>query len=504
MSVRGPRGGRGRGRGQGSTVIWEWETYKPSPEVYDNIWHVRQAPTTITPRPSNDCPIPDARSRILERRQSEDGFGRNFYFVEITYLGGQEPTSTWVQSSDNSERGGTEVERVDVSRILQYVSPRELERFENEQFKIEAEAQAVADREEEAEQIQRRMQKNARMAMSGRGRSNYMLDGLGIDPDLQSTAVVRGRLRGSGRGRGRGRGGGGWRARGSSVLGGLQRELPQDAIVDSQPSQTSGRRTQRPFTEIAETDVESSERDSESGLESTSPDLLRSALVANSALSLSPVVPNRPAPPVALQRGHPEALNIGSSNAISEDGTDRSMTNAAAQLQFEGSFGDFILVASGSVSSDNEDAHRSKRQKTESVKPHQELMFPPSSSHQPSDSESEDDSISPDPPSTIETHRRHVDIDNIRPTFTAAPPLSHLEEIANTPSSSGDEDAEEYVVETIIEHYYDEGRKYYLVKWEGYEDSHDWLPEEDLEGAAEMVNEYNEKLRRRKEKATVE
>ncbi|KZM21591.1 uncharacterized protein EKO05_0008016 [Ascochyta rabiei] len=497
MSVRGPRGGhgRGRGRGRGSTMIWEWETYRPTPDVYDNIWHIRQAPATVAPQPPNDCPIPDARSRILERRQSEDGFGRNFYFVEITYLGGQEPTSTWVQSSDNSERGGTEVERVDVSRILQYVSPRELERFENEQFKIEAEAQAVADREEEAEQIQKRMKKNARAAMSGRGRGNHTVDGLGIDPDLQSTATIKGRPRGRGRSRRRGRG--------SSVLSGLQRELPQDAIVDSQPSQTSDQRAKMPFPEIAETDVESNELDSDIGLKTTSPSLMRSALVANSALSLSPVLPNKPAPSAALQQGRPEVPNRGSSNITSEDGTDGFMPSAATQLQFEGGSSDIAIALSESVSSDDEDAHRSKRRKTESVASHQELMFPPSSPHQPSDSASEDDSIPLDPPSTVKAPR-NMDVDDIQATSTAALPLTHPEEIVNTPSSSGDEDAEEYVVESIIEHYYDEGRKYYLVKWEGYEDSYEWLSEKDLEGAAEVVNEYNEKFRRRKGKSKVE
>jgi hypothetical protein len=63
-----------------------------------------------------------------------------------------------------------------------------------------------------------------------------------------------------------------------------------------------------------------------------------------------------------------------------------------------------------------------------------------------------------------------------------------------------EDDAEEYVVEAIIEHYREAGRTYYLVKWQGYEDSHDWLPSEDLEGAAELVAEYNEKIRRRKAK----
>lgn len=152
--------------------------------MYDNIWHIRQAPVTVNPTVPNDCPIPDARTRILERRQTEDGFGRNFYYVEITYLGDQESANVWVQSSDASEKGGTEVERVDAEKVLEYVSPRELERYENEQFKIEAEAQAVADREEEQEQVRKRMAKNARMADSGRGRGSTMLDSLGIDPEL--------------------------------------------------------------------------------------------------------------------------------------------------------------------------------------------------------------------------------------------------------------------------------------------------------------------------------
>jgi hypothetical protein len=114
MSVRGTRRGRGRGKTMivrllrsihdlsigSNTQQWEWETYTPPPSVYDNIWHIRQAPVTVTPTVPNDCPIPDARTRILERRQTEDGFGRNFYYVEITYLGDQESANAWVQSSD--------------------------------------------------------------------------------------------------------------------------------------------------------------------------------------------------------------------------------------------------------------------------------------------------------------------------------------------------------------------------------------------------------------------
>lgn len=434
----------------------------------------------MTPTVPSDCPIADARTRILERRQTEDGFGRNFYLVEITYLGGQEPTSTWVQSSDNSdsyEKGGTEVARVDVSRILHYVSPRELERFENEQFRIEAEAQAVADREEAEEQTRRRLAKNARVAGSGRGRGrgrgSRMLDGRGIDPELQ-TASMRGTPRGRGRGRGRRRGG--WRGRGGLVP--PRRELPQDEIVDSEPSQTLP--TSR--DDIAEA---SSESDDELP-EPASPNLMRSAFVANSALSLSPAQPHRPLPPPARRRGHPEVPDIGDTDTIPEDG---SMSSAAIQLRFEGDYGDIAIAESPSVGSELERGHRSKRRRTESVEPQHTLMFPPSS--QIEESESEVGSIPPEPPSTVRAHKSHdASLDHhMTPRDIDASQHDGEDE---------DEDAEDYVVEAIIGHYYDEGgRKFYLVKWEGYEDSHDWLPEEDLEGAAQLMQDYNERLSRR-------
>lgn len=65
-----------------------------------------------------------------------------------------------------------------------------------------------------------------------------------------------------------------------------------------------------------------------------------------------------------------------------------------------------------------------------------------------------------------------------------------------------DDDAEEYVVEAILKHDFNGGMNYYLVKWQGYENS-DWLPEEDLEGAKELVTEYHQKLARRMGKQPV-
>jgi hypothetical protein len=53
---------------------------------------------------------------------------------------------------------------------------------------------------------------------------------------------------------------------------------------------------------------------------------------------------------------------------------------------------------------------------------------------------------------------------------------------------------EEYAVEAIVDHFREHGMNYYVVKWEGYEDSHDWLPEVDLGGAADLVTEYKERI----------
>ena len=316
----------------------------------------------MTPILPDECPIPEARTRILERRQTEDGFGRNYYLVEITYLGGQEPTSTWVQSSDNIERQGTEVERVFVNRILQYVSPRELERFENEQFRIEAEAQAVAEKEEEVEQIRRRLKKNARMAGSKKGKGKQTPNGLDKDPGLQSTGRVRGKQRSKGE-------------YGLVIGSDAHRKLLQDEIVRGEPGQTDDQRPPTLEDEIAETSIDLEDIESEKDVpKPVSPGLMRSSFVANSALPLSPVQQHRLALPAALRRGHPEVPDIGCSETPSEVDEDGSMSSAAMQLHFEGKFNKTRIAMSDMVSLHNEDAHRSKRQKMENVEPQRKLL----------------------------------------------------------------------------------------------------------------------------------
>jgi hypothetical protein len=72
---------------------------------------------------------------------------------------------------------------------------------------------------------------------------------------------------------------------------------------------------------------------------------------------------------------------------------------------------------------------------------------------------------------------------------------NHGNTIHIQPGTTDDAEADEYVIEAIIDHYIDHATRYYLVKWEGYEDSHDWLQEKDLADAQELLHEYNKKIR---------
>ena len=70
-------------------------------------------------------------------------------------------------------------------------------------------------------------------------------------------------------------------------------------------------------------------------------------------------------------------------------------------------------------------------------------------------------------------------------------------------SDPDESDTEEYVIEAILDHSCIDDTKYYLVKWQGYENSSDWVSAEDLAGAPEMVAEYEEKVRRRRRRERV-
>ena len=462
---------------------WSWETYKPGPEVYDSLWHIRKAPPVISHALSGDCPIRNAESRILARRQTEDGLCRNFYVVKVRYLGGryadadeesddEDDHMHGVADGDGLEEEREETIEVDMSVILRYVSERELERFENAEFRAEAEAEAAHRQAEAEEAARRQLEKNARN--SGLGRGSKTSSHPGIDQSLQRLDKGRGRGRGRGKGRGRDNG------RGGSAMGNnLEDQMPaldlndedMDKVLDTegQPGIGNEESLERSIAE-AESDEDTEEENETSPRNQGSPDLMRSAFVANSALPTSPMAMHRRlsnAVP-AIHYRHLEVLDL--------DELDKQSMSSAAE-NFE---------------DDQSHRHRSKRLRTESTSsssrhniirnnrsvphvvipkthtPRKEAEQPPSASSDSSSSESDDEIPS-----------------QVAATST----------VSEEPE---DQDDNEYIVESILDHSYRDGIKYYLVKWDGHANATDWLKEGDLDNVQELIGEYEEMIRRRK------
>ncbi|CAN9385434.1 unnamed protein product [Alternaria alternata] len=417
MLGREPRGGcgfrRGKGLGRGKTQIWEWESYTPGVEIYEQLWRVRKEPAIVTARLPDDCPIPNARTRILYRRQTEDVIKRERYTVEITHISQPE------DRHDSIDR--MEVEDVDFTRIMQYVSPAELERYETEQFRLEAEAEAVAIRTEAEDLARRQLHKNTKLPSTNRG--SRMLSGLELPVSLPTRA--RGRPR---RSRGRGKG----RTRDLVFDSRQLEDETREELVDSEPITTHC------LTDYVRQPIQ------------TSPGVARSAFVANSALPVSSI-------PTKLSTSLPQQGHTGLLDLDNDVGLARA-SRVAKPLS---NTSDDMLL-------------------------HTPLLFDQSSTTA-SDS---DDTIPAQPPPH---HESNDDVDNDTIHMHAVPSDNHSSEYSKKYEEDA-EGAEEYVVEAIVNHFQEDGKKYYLVKWDGYEDSHDWLPEEDLEGAADLVAEYNERL----------
>lgn len=516
---------------------WEWESYVPGPEVYDQLWRIRKEPATVTPSLPHECPIPNARTRILDRRQTEGDIQTNFYVVEIT----QSIQGSFTRNTNSVD---SRTEAVDLSCILQYVSPHELEVYENEQFSIEAEAEAIAMRAESAELARKRLEKNARI--TGVSEGSRMLSGLNLNTDV--SVQTRGRPRGS-RGRGRGRGRGTWRGRSNIVLSSrLHDGDMEEDLVDIDDGGALRREDEGIQRIIAETESEEEELHNDVRMHS-SPGLMRSAFIANSALPVSPV--NRR---LSTSLG---GRQVNAESSVVEDSDDdlvdyeaHSLSSAAGQLRF----GD--AVRNGTIeesSSDNQNRYCRKRRRTgspgssqqlpttrqgseselerpypqtllfrgssvpdadsisEPESPHpQTLMFRNESSLPEYSSDASGEAIPAQPPPSshrsLQNSRYRAPDDNDHnhiPTSNNVHP-DHGRASGTGDDSDGDDGAEEYVVESIIEHYHEGGKTYYLVKREGFEDSHDWLPESDLEGAAEVVAAYNKRIERKADKHRVE
>ncbi|KAJ4400366.1 hypothetical protein N0V91_008722 [Didymella pomorum] len=82
----------------------------------------------------------------------------------------------------------------------------------------------------------------------------------------------------------------------------------------------------------------------------------------------------------------------------------------------------------------------------------------------------------------------------------AAGPVEEEEEEEEEDEEEGGED--EYVVEKILGHRFNKGVLEFDVKWQGYEDLEDrtWEPEENMETAADVLNEYFDDIGGRPEK----
>ena len=161
--------------------------------MYNNLFRLHKAPPIITHTLPNECPILNAQSRILDRRQTDDELCQNYYVVSIKHLSNHTSSN---KGGRSDVAHGEVIKHVDVSRIMHYVSPRELERFENAEFRAEAEAEATARQAENEELARRRLAKNVVVATMGRG--SRMLNG------LESTKALAPRPRGRPRGQGRG------------------------------------------------------------------------------------------------------------------------------------------------------------------------------------------------------------------------------------------------------------------------------------------------------------
>jgi hypothetical protein len=475
--------------------------YKPGPEIYNNLYRIRKAPPLITQTLPDACPISNAQSRILSRSTTEDEFQRNYYTVLVT-------------ATDDARAGQEEKVHLDCSRILDYVSRKELSRFEGAEARAESEAVAAAQQAEAEEAARKILEKNARATGTsrGRGRGSRMLSGLGL-PEA--------RTRGRPRGRARGRVARTLDRRASLAQQGgnemLDDRLSED-VMDIEPLEAAGLDDEDLQRIIAET----SEDDDDMPVDAPSPNLARSSLIANSALATS------------LTAGTSRLLanSLFSRYAVPDanEGTDEEMeddlmsaSSAAAQLHYEG---DERERASVSDESDR-DRHRTKRRRTESTLTSRPpapatnseqlsiarnlstklLVAPAEPSSEHLQSEESDDPIGEEqtirvrrPSPARSTNGISSQPDHAQPTNQVTIPSEEDDDDDDGDEDSEQSDAEEYVIEAILEHSYIDDTKYYLVKWQGYEESSDWLTAEDLAGAPEMIAEYEERIRRKKGK----
>ncbi|KAF2463548.1 uncharacterized protein BDR25DRAFT_108071 [Lindgomyces ingoldianus] len=469
MSVRG-RGGRGRGRPK--TQLWHFDTaYRPGSDVWEANYRIKSAPPTVTRGPRRACPIEGAETSILRRTQTRDGIPQIIYTVEIRQL---------VQAHDGTyDVHSVSTEDVDLSRIDHYASKWEQQRFENAEFKAARNAAEVARRAGIEAQEKKYLAVNFRNS-----RAPSRMDGAASTATLSHAAGRgRGRRRGYGLGRGRESVHGHRSGRGDHVN--LVDHTPdafnEAAILDSQEDDDADAVSLKPPPGLHhEAPSNRASNESDGDVPPLSPSLMRSSFIANSALVASPTIP----------RIHPEVLDI--------DDNTSSMSSAAQQLMSERQVRkrlssdenvDELQVADGAA------WHHSKRRRTESVSLSPKPGRPKNSLAEQPHSSLEDESIS----ESSSEDRRNDHIGDITPQ-------GHGHDQEQNEKEHEGEDLEIFTVENIVSHTYQNDKKVYLVKWEGVDKAEDWLTEEELEGAADMLAEYKARIERpvfRKNKGVV-
>ena len=379
------------------------ETYLYLPKAYI-------AP--INPTPSSNSPIPNARTSILSR--FENFQGRPIYRVRVVY-----ESDTAAKNSDRTkveEDRGVTVEEVDLSAILEYVSPLELERFENAEFKREKE-----------EKIRAEAQK-AEKKTSGRGR-----------PLKTSAPTIRPRVQ---------------------VV--ITRKPPiqtrdNDDEGENESAEDTGTSHIRHSVEQglnSVTDSEADIGDDEDELSLPSSGFKMSTFMTTSAL------------PFKSPSKHSKEVH-----AIKSTSSSTSISSPAQQLRAESGFLDYSRRAASSASIElppKSDHHQTKR-----------LRMSKSSSFTSEPSLSR---------ATSHHRLEHSHKNN-------AKEKDRIKHTVGDPAASDAENLEvEYEVEAIIQHQDLDGVRYYLVKWVGEEEAQDWLTREDLQGASDLIDEYNKHI----------
>ena len=378
-----------------------------------------------------------------------------------------------------------------MSRILKYVSPRELERFENAEFSKEAEAEEAVRKAEMEERVAKRLERNAKVPAMGRG--SRMLAGLAASDGESVRRLGRPPGRGRGRRRGRGQGAFAMGMLGHGVVG-----ISDDAVIEeTQDAEVEDTLVDTlPDPEIAETSAESEPEEEEEGEEgdedepeTTSP-IMRSAFVANSALPVSPV---------HLYRGQPEVPDIDESD-------DASLSSAARQLLSERP----VYLWDAEEDSSEEVIERpTKRRRTESVSSlhHPQVRRKPTISSQDapaferSPSEAEDTSSNASEGDIPPRPSEEADDEDAMDVVVPETQNGHINPAVDDNEA---EEEQEFVIETILDHSFRDDVRYYMIKWEGYDSDHPdakmWLPESELVHAPEMLAAYHERVRRKKRK----